>query len=259
MVLLVAALCFMASCSSSAEPTSDADNAATDQSDESGQGSFSDAGGTESSDDAEPSPADDTGTTGDTSDAEDRSEDPDSTSAQPETTVGPIVRATGDGLAGDELEEFLAKRYEAFWQVYDRARANPTATASTDYPELFELTTGERLEQVYESLAALDEAGEAIREPDVAAVPGLDADSTHRVRVDSLEDGVAVLVSCLVNDNVRYRVAGGEVLSENVVTVRTRTTMARADGTWKIIRSEAEDIQTGVGGCWLEDESSFPL
>ncbi len=101
------------------------------------------------------------------------------------------------------------------------------------------------------------EAGHAIREPDAPAIPGLDANTSHRVRIESLEDGVAELVSCLVNDQIRYDVETGDVVSDSVRTVQARSAMARAEGTWKVIRSEAVALESGVGGCWL-DEGQYP-
>lgn len=172
--------------------------------------------------------------------------------------VGEILQESGEDLTGTELEAYIARRYEAYWQAFDIARANPTADPGTDYPELFNLAAGEQLEVAHDDIRTLFESGQAIREPDVAAVPGLDANSAHRVRIESIDGGVAELVSCLVNDQVRYEIEGGQVVSSNVLTVQARSTMARADGTWKIIRSQATALDPGVTGCWLEDEANYP-
>ncbi|MEM7325090.1 MAG: hypothetical protein AAF531_18520 [Actinomycetota bacterium] len=173
--------------------------------------------------------------------------------------VGEVLVETGEGLADEDLELYLARRYEAYWQAFDLARRAPTANPETDYPALATLVSGDQLEQTYAELKTLAELGEAIREPDVPAVAGLDVNSAHRIRVESLEPGVAELVSCLVNDQVRYDVATGEVKGQLVVTAQTRTTMARADGTWKVIRSLPVELTEGVSGCWLEPEELYPL
>lgn len=176
----------------------------------------------------------------------------------PSAELGPILGETGEDLAGPDLEQYLARRYEAYWQAFDIARRSPTADPETVYPELSNLAAGEQLEVTHAELRVLSEAGQAIRDPDSPAVPGLDANSAHRIRIESLEDGVAELVSCLVNDQIHYEVTSGEVVSDTVRTVLTRSTMARADGTWKVIRSEATGLDAGVAGCWLEDEGEYP-
>ena len=172
--------------------------------------------------------------------------------------VGPILAETGQDLAGPELEQYLARRFEAYWQAFDIARRAPSDDPGADYPELFQLAAGEQLELAYQELGELFESGHAIREPDSPAVAGLDANSAHRVRIESLEEGVAEIVSCLVNDQVRYELDGGAVVSDSVRTVQARSTMAKADGTWKLIRSEATALDSGVAGCWLTGESDFP-
>lgn len=172
--------------------------------------------------------------------------------------LGPIIDETGEGLSGVELERYLAQRYRAYWQAFDRARRVPTDDPGADYPELFGLAAGEQLDIAIDELLSLFASGQAIREPDSPAVPGLDPTTSHRVRIESLEGGVAEVVSCLVNDQVRYEVDGGTVLSETVLSVEARSTMAVADGTWKVIRSQATALDPGVSGCWLADEAEFP-
>ncbi len=172
--------------------------------------------------------------------------------------VGPILADSGDGLAGPALEAHLARRFEAFWLAFDIARQSPSAMPERDYPELAALAAGELLEVAHDELRELHATGHAIRDPGSAAVSGLDADSTHRIRLERVEIGVAELESCQVNDRVRYAVVDDEVLGDSILTVRTRSTMAVSDGSWKVIRSEATELVSGVAGCWLEDQSLFP-
>jgi hypothetical protein len=169
------------------------------------------------------------------------------------------VTTTNPGApAGPEPEDVVASRYEAFWQAFGQARANPTSDPSADVPILADLATGEQLEQAHSELIGLAERGEALRPPSTPAVAGLDNDAAHRIRVDSLDDAAAELTVCFVNDRISYRVADGAIISDAVVTVTAKATMARTDGTWKLVRSRAVALDPGVAGCWLEAVSRYP-
>lgn len=250
-VLLLFALFFLSACSTD-EPVGDAAVKAESLNDATPADGDGDGGGTDSVE---------AGAGGSTAPGRaDGEDDADRESSVSETAeaVGPILAETGQDLAGPELEQYLARRFEAYWQAFDIARRAPSDDPGADYPELFQLAAGEQLELAYQELGELFESGHAIREPDTPAVAGLDANSAHRVRIESLEEGVAEVVSCLVNDQVRYELDGGAVISDSVRTVQARSTMAKADGTWKLIRSEATALDSGVAGCWLTDESDFP-
>ncbi len=190
--------------------------------------------------------------------AESGGDDGPMTAAESAAEVGEILNETGQDLSGPELEEYLARRYEAYWQAFDIARRAPSADPATDYPALYNLAAGDQLDQAYTELGELFSNGTAVREPDVPVIDGLDANSAHRVRIESLEEGVAELVACLVNDQVTYNVADGSIVSDSVRTVQATATMAKADGTWKLIRSRAIGLEAGVGGCWLDDEADYP-
>ncbi len=163
-----------------------------------------------------------------------------------------------EALEGDELEEFLARRYESFWKVYGEARQMPTANPAVDFPALADLAVGEQLEAAYAELEDMATSGRALRDPAERAVPGLDADSAHRVRVEQVDGGAATLVACFVNDRQSVRVDDGAVINDLVVTVQAEATMVRTDDTWKLVRSQAVALDQGVAGCWLEDESLYP-
>ncbi|MEM9565796.1 MAG: hypothetical protein AAGA93_24460 [Actinomycetota bacterium] len=161
-------------------------------------------------------------------------------------------------LTGAELEAFLARRYEDFWLAFGEARERPSATPAVDFPSLADLAVGEQLESAYAELADMAETGRALRVPAERAVPGVDHQQSHRIRVATVEGGSAQLVACHVNDRESYQVADGAVISDLVVTVKAEATMVLADGTWKLVRSQAVALDPGVGGCWLEDESLYP-
>ncbi|MDH3678346.1 MAG: hypothetical protein OEV40_00200 [Acidimicrobiia bacterium] len=161
-------------------------------------------------------------------------------------------------LQAIDLAEFLARRYEAYWEAFDEARQTPSADPSTDFPLLGELAAGEQLEVSYRTLIELAETGEAIREPETPAVDGVDADTEHRVRVDLIDGTVAELSGCVVNDDVHHVIDSGVVVRDSVSTVMSESTMALTEGEWKLIRSRAVDIDPGVTGCWLTDDAEFP-
>ncbi len=161
-------------------------------------------------------------------------------------------------MAGDELEDVLATRYEAFWQAFGEARTAPTADPATDFPALADLAAGQQLEQANAEVIDLAAKGQAIRAPQTPAVPGLDVDSAHRIRIERVDGSTADLVACFVNDRIAYRVSDGAVISDAVVTVKAEATMARTDGTWKLIRSHAVALDPGVAGCWLEGDADYP-
>lgn len=163
-----------------------------------------------------------------------------------------------EALEGDELEEFLARRYESFWLAFGQAREAPTANPATDFPALADLAVGQQLEAAYAELVDMATEGRALQDPAERAVPGLDNDAAHRIRIEQVDGGSAELVACFVNDRQSIQVADGAVISDLVVTVQAEATMVRADGTWKLLRSQAVALDPGVGGCWLEDESRYP-
>ncbi|MEL6984249.1 MAG: hypothetical protein AAFO29_17615 [Actinomycetota bacterium] len=174
----------------------------------------------------------------------------------PPTTAVPT--ADIDTLDGPELEEFVASRYEAFWDAFGQARANPSSNPAADFPVLAELATDEQLDAAHTELVSLADQGQALRRPDNPAIPGLDNDGAHRIRVDRLDDAAAELTICFVNDRISYQVADGAIINDAVVTVTAEATMVRTGDTWKLVRSRAVALDPGVAGCWLEDESRYP-
>jgi hypothetical protein len=172
--------------------------------------------------------------------------------------VAEILPETGDGLEGEELEQYLAQRFKAYWIAFDRARAAPAAEPERAFPQLQLLAEGAQLVESHLELEDLHQTGQAYRMADPRAVEADGEDDLIRVRVDSIDGGVAELTVCLVNDRVRYQLSDGAIISASVISVRSRATMARNEGTWKLIDSRALDIQPGVGGCWTDEADQFP-
>jgi hypothetical protein len=171
---------------------------------------------------------------------------------------GPSVVSAARELTGNDLEAVLALRYEAYWDVFDAARRAPSVSPEVDFPALAALAAGDQLDLSYQSLVDLARAGQAIREPTEPRTAGSRAGAEHRVRVDGVDGTVALLSGCVVNDDVREVVGNGAVLDDGVKTVRSTATMALAEGQWKLIRSQAVQIDDGVTGCWLSPADEFP-
>lgn len=178
-----------------------------------------------------------------------------SSSAAPGAPAPPGGDAAG--LTDKALEEYVARRYEAYWDAFDAARTHPTADPAGDFPELAELAAGTQLDVSRQTIADMAAAGEATKEPAQPAIAGTDAATEHRVRVDRIDAATAELTACVVNDDVRYVAASGQVVDAGVRTVRSTATMALTEGgVWKLIRSQAVSIDDGVTGCWSGDD--FP-
>lgn len=178
----------------------------------------------------------------------------DETPADPQAAVAAEI----DQLEGDELEEFVARRYEAFWLAFGEARGQPDADPATAFPRLADLAAGQQLDAAYAELIDMAETGRALRAAEEPALPGLDNEQAHRVRIERIDDASAELVTCFVNDRQSVQVSDGAVISDLVVTVKAESTMVRTDGTWKLVRSQAVALDPGVAGCWLEDEALYP-
>lgn len=253
LVSLFVALVIGAGCSGGDQE----DDAATAELD----GDTVEADDTDAADDAEDATAGTLVVGGDESGAESGStDDGGSSSADGSSDDGSQsdVGAPIDDLEGAELEEYVARQYEAFWLAFDQARGNPTANPEVDHTDLARYADGEMLDAAYAELKDMASFEVALREPESPAVPGIDHEQSHRIRVDRLEDGLAELSTCLVNDLVRYNVADGSVAESTVRSVAGKATMVRTDGTWKVIRARAVGFEDGVGGCWLEDEGLYP-
>jgi len=159
-----------------------------------------------------------------------------------------------DELAGEDLEAFVADRYKQYWDEFDTARAAPSPNPSADYPALFSVAAGQQLDQTYADIIQLHDGGQAIREPDEPAIGGTSAADEHRVKVLAMEASVAELAGCVVNDDEHYLVETGNPFSnDGVRTIESTSTMAKTDGEWKLIRSQAVAIDNGIAGCWLDD------
>lgn len=161
-------------------------------------------------------------------------------------------------LTGVDLERHLARRYEAFWLAFDGARSAPSSDPALNHPQLAAFATGDQLEAAYAELEGLAASGQALREPDQAAVPGLDNEQSIRVRVDLVDGVTAQLAACVVNDMVVYQTDDDTVVNAQVLTVEGAATMVFTDGAWKVLRSQAVDLQQGVGGCWDDGAANFP-
>lgn len=172
--------------------------------------------------------------------------------------ANPTAAGDESDVEGDELEALLAERYEAYWAAFDRARENPSPDPATDAPELAEVAAGELLDVSYQSVIDLAEQGQVYVEPDQPAIDGTDTDTEHRVRIELIEGSIAEVRSCVVRDDVRIEVTSNKVISDAVITVEGSSTLALTEGRWKMIRNEAQQIEPGVTGCWVDEADAYP-
>lgn len=162
----------------------------------------------------------------------------------PSTTTSELASAaTGSGPstpAGDGL----VARYTAFWDARFEANSDPVRP---DLPALREFATGAQLDSVIAETQRNAEEGLAFRRPD---------DSVYERRVVVVErgGGVATLQDCVTNDGIVYRIDGGEVVDEEVVTRNLSATMRKVDGVWKLAATSELQEWEGVAGCALSND-----
>lgn len=101
------------------------------------------------------------------------------------------------------------------------------------------------LDQRRETLRALQLDRRVIRYPQP---------SQYRIEFESVdvEDDVARLVVCVVDDGERVEVDTGRVIASGVGTVRGTAALRRVDGTWRLAERREEARWDGVAGCAVD-------
>lgn len=160
----------------------------------------------------------------------------DPTAASTSTSSSTETTTSTSALAGDE--SVVRAAYDAANRAFIDAAAIPDA----DHPELAATHTGPMLKQRQDVLRALKSDGRVIRYPNP---------SKYRVEVDDvvIEDEVARLRFCAVDDGQRVNAATGEVVSGGVVTARGRAALQRVDGIWKLAEQDFDSREDGEVSC----------
>lgn len=111
-----------------------------------------------------------------------------------------------------------------------------------DYAALAATHTGPMLDQRRNVLLALKADGRVIRYPQP---------TQYSIDVETVEidQDVARLVACVVDDGERVEVASGRVIAAGTGTVQWRAAMRRVDGTWKLAERVETQRWDGVAGC----------
>lgn len=165
------------------------------------------------------------------------SANPPRTSAPGSTTSTSAPATDGWSVEQQEvIDDFLAAR-----AAFSESLANPDPTN----PTLEATHVDPMLTEVRNINAEWQGFGQAGRFPDNSV------STTDPLSVDLAGDQ-ATVETCGVDDSVVYDIASGNVLNDDVMTVRASSTLQRVDGVWKLAtRSELERWE-GVAGCAVE-------
>lgn len=130
----------------------------------------------------------------------------------------------------------------AAYEAASRAFIDAAAIPDPAFPALAATHTGPMLTQRREVLLALKADGRIIRYPQP---------TQYRIEIETVEvdQDVAHLVVCVVDDGQRVQLSTGEVVAGGVVTVRARAAMRRVSGSWRLAERVKEVEWEGVAGC----------
>lgn len=158
-----------------------------------------------------------------------------STSSRPATTT---VEPTSTSSTVPPADAEVRVAYEAASRAFIEAAAVP----DPDYPALAATHTGPMLEQRRNVLVALKADGRIIRYPQP---------TQYRIEFETVavDNDVARLVACVVDDGERVEVSSGRVIAGGIGTVQWRVAMRRVDGAWKLAERVEAQRWDGVAGC----------
>ncbi|MBW3642409.1 MAG: hypothetical protein KY447_05790 [Actinobacteria bacterium] len=161
----------------------------------------------------------------------------------PTSTTSTALSETTTSVHSPAAAEII-DRYKEFWLARLEANQPPP---NPDAPRLREYATGQQLDQVIEETRRNLAQGLALRRPDGGA-------GRSSVRLVKLEEDVAVLQECVVDDGVVYRYATGEVVNAAVATHSVEATMRKVGGRWKLASARLVQRWEGVAGCALSGD-----
>lgn len=130
----------------------------------------------------------------------------------------------------------------AAYEAASRAFIEAAAVPDPNYPAVAATHTGPMLEQRRNVLLALKAEGRVIRYPQP---------TRYQLVVNSVEldDDVARLTFCAVDDGQRVVVGTGEVVAGGVATVTGTAALQRQDGVWKLSEQKFDSRQEEVASC----------
>lgn len=128
------------------------------------------------------------------------------------------------------------------YEAASRAFIDAAAVPDPSFPALAATHTGPMLIQRRDVLLGLKADGRIIRYPEP---------SVYRIRFESVEidQDVARIVTCVVDDGERVEVASGTVLSSGTGTVEWKAALRRVEGVWRLAERVENQRWEGVAGC----------
>lgn len=165
------------------------------------------------------------------------------TSSTVATSTSSTTSSTTDPAASEE--QAILDRYLLFWEVRFEANSEPVDPSD---PRLADLATGAQLDNVIAETQRRADNGLALRRPDESV-------TERRPRIVSVDQDVATIQDCAINDSIVYRIDTGEVVDDSIVTRSVSATMRRIDGTWRLEGAQELQKWEGVAGCALASDS----
>jgi hypothetical protein len=148
----------------------------------------------------------------------------------------PTTAAKWTAAQQEAIDDFLAARAAFSTSLEHPDPANPSLPATHVDPMLTEVRNTNAQWQGFGQAGRFPTDSVARTEPLTVVISG----------------DTATIETCGVDDSVVYEPASGKVLNDDVVTVRSTSTLTRVDGTWKLATRTENERWEGVAGCALE-------
>lgn len=149
-------------------------------------------------------------------------------------TSSTAVSSTSSASRGEEV---LAA-YLSYWEMVIRVNDPPNPSDA----EIPKRTTGDQLVLLIQTLQENEAKHRVIRRP-------ANSRSVHRPRVTSIESGRATIEDCAIDDLVVSNSQTGEVVDDDIVTVRIVSVMVIEQGEWKVSEAQLGPRMPGVSEC----------
>lgn len=163
---------------------------------------------------------------------------PTSTTSSTTSTTTAATTTTLDPQAALEAE--ILDAYDHAIEVFIDVAAEP----NPDDPRLAATHVGPMLENRQLDMAALRDAGQAVRYADDTIYNVELIDGTMQVDGD-----IATFELCGTDDGQTVVVATGQIVAGGVGTTQMRVAMQRVDGTWRLAERVFDQQWAGVTGC----------